>query len=207
MTPPTTSALSVDRADVERYAHLARHRAGVGVTRLRLAATPDPRPLDPERALDALPRDPNVLVLCAGNICRSPFAERVLRDRLPAASDATVRSAGFVRDENRPSPALAVETAPEFGVDLADHESSHVTPEALSWSDLVLVMDAANFAALRRRHRWATGRAWFLTAFADADDYEIADPHGEDRETFRAVYARTADAAGALADALAARHS
>jgi hypothetical protein len=47
MTPPTaTSVLSFDRADAQRYAHLARHRAGVGVTRLRLAATPDPRPLD-----------------------------------------------------------------------------------------------------------------------------------------------------------------
>ena len=202
MVSPTLPPRPLDRGDVERYAQLGRRRVRVGLTRLRLAATASPRPLDPDRALDALPRDPNVLALCAGNICRSPFAERYLRDQLPDSMDATIRSAGFIDREGRPSPELAVETASEFGVSLDDHESAHVTPELLSWSDLVLVMDAANYGALRRRHGWATERAWFLKPFADDEGYEIPDPHGGDRETFRAVYADVAAATDALAGQL-----
>lgn len=175
--------------------------------RLWLAAAPNPRPLDPDRALKDVSREPNVLVLCAGNICRSPFAERYLRDRLPPESGTAVRSAGFVAEEDRPSPRPAVETAAEFGVSLADHTSVHITPGTLSWSDLVVVMDAANYASLARRHRETLGRAWFLLPFADAGACEIPDPHGGDRETFRRVYGAIADATDGLAAALAARKS
>src|SRR5256885_4021784 len=54
----------------------------------------------------------NILVVCHGNVCRSPFAERVLQDALP---DVHVSSAGFL-GPNRRVPETALMAAAPRGV-------------------------------------------------------------------------------------------
>ena len=58
------------------------------------------------------PRPTNVLVLCLGNICRSPYAGQVLRRRLNGGNlgEVEVRSAGLI-GPGRPSPQHAIEVA------------------------------------------------------------------------------------------------
>lgn len=179
-----------------RYAQLGRRRVDVELVRLWLDLARSPRPLDPEQATAALSADPSVLFLCLGNICRSPFAERYLRNRLVEVGidDVSIRSAGTMDNPGRGSPAPALEAARAFGVSLDDHESVHVTPELLDASDVIFIMDASNYRSVRQQFGRAVDRTWFLNSFVDPDEYEIADPYGEDTEAFEATYGTIADA-------------
>jgi protein-tyrosine phosphatase len=96
------------------------------------------------RSLEALrrrPRPASVLVVCHGNICRSPFAAALLRRAL-GGSGVRVNSAGFM-GPGRPSPAEAVAAAARSGVDLSAHRSQLLTVDSARAADLIVVMDSA----------------------------------------------------------------
>src|SRR6266404_712562 len=69
-----------------------------------------------------------VLVLCHGNICRSPFAEALLAARVPALE---VRSAGLHAGDGNPADPSAIACAERMGVSLAAHRSARVDAERL----------------------------------------------------------------------------
>jgi protein-tyrosine phosphatase len=105
-------------------------------------------------AADSLPTR-HVLVVCAGNICRSPTAEAVLR--VLGAGDPTVdlevRSRG-THDWNvgrRAHPTMT-RIAAERGYDLSGHIAAQVSPDDLAWAEDVLVMDDENYQQLARRY-------------------------------------------------------
>jgi protein-tyrosine phosphatase len=100
------------------------------------------RRADAVGTLRALGAGRGILILCQGNICRSPYAEAVLQRRLAEHGLEGVRvdSAGFIGPD-RPAPDLALEVARHRGYDLGAHRSRLVTAEALAAADLVLVMD------------------------------------------------------------------
>lgn len=194
------------------YLHQARRRARIEMARLqfRLGRGPATTALDAVEAIRSLPDEPRILFVCQGNICRSPMAERYLRARLAAADvdGVTVDSAGLVAREGRPSPPAAVEVAPEYGVDLSEHEARRITDDDVAASDLVLLMDARN------RYFWhafaGPGRdAYLLGAFGDGRSngwqaaVEIEDPDQQGAETFAAVYEQIAAAVDELAAVLA----
>lgn len=106
-------------------------------------------------ALAARPRPASVLVLCNGNIFRSPFAAAVLRRALGAESgggggDVAVDSAGF-QGPGRESPKEAVEAAARRGIDLSGHRSQLVTPALVRAADLIVVMEAEQRRAVCER--------------------------------------------------------
>src|SRR5258708_38417595 len=87
-------------------------------------------PLRRRKSVDALrarARPETVLVVCHGNICRSPVAAALLAREL-AVHGITVQSAGFL-GFNRPSPPNALAAAVRHGLDLTDHRSRLVTVE------------------------------------------------------------------------------
>jgi protein-tyrosine phosphatase len=92
-----------------------------------------------------------VLLVCAGNICRSPTAEAVLR-RLGSdhpSVDLEVRSRG-THDWNagrRAHPAMT-RIAAARGYDLSGHTAAQVTADDLAWADDILVMDDDNLRQL-----------------------------------------------------------
>jgi len=171
------------------YVSQARRRLAVERDRLRLRVGVDDRPLAPDAALRNMPEGGRVLFLCLGNICRSPLAERYAARRVAAAdADLDVASAGFVEREGRSSPDTAMDVAAEFGVDLSDHGSAHVTRELIDESDLVFLMDVDNYRRFRRRFPDAVEKAFLLPAVRDEGGVEIPDPVHGDHETFREVY-------------------
>jgi protein-tyrosine phosphatase len=89
----------------------------------------------------------NILVLCHGNICRSPLAEHCLKQSLPAER-FSIRSAGVIPRVLRQSPREYARLAKKEGVDLSEHRSSLVKEEDLSWADLVVIMDWKNHQEL-----------------------------------------------------------
>src|SRR3954464_1094946 len=84
------------------------------------------------------PRPRRVLVVCHGNICRSPYLEAVLRQRL---RDIVVTSAGFI-GRGRTVPHIALGLGRERGIDLSNFRSQSLSKEKVRAADLILVMDA-----------------------------------------------------------------
>ena len=82
----------------------------------------------------------NIVVLCTGNICRSPMAE-VLLGRQAAAhgSPATVSSAGFATEDRAAEPH-AIRVMADRGLDLSGHRSRLATAAILAPADLVIGM-------------------------------------------------------------------
>lgn len=157
------------------------------------------------RALRALGTPRGILILCHGNICRSPYARAVLQRRLAQHGLQAVRvdSAGFIGPD-RPPPDLALQVARHRGYDLRTHRSRLVTTDALAAADLVLVMDRTQ----RRRLRPLLGaNAPRILLLGDFDPEPIAtrairDPVDGPPELFEEVYNRLERCLGTVVGAL-----
>jgi protein-tyrosine phosphatase len=87
----------------------------------------------------------SILVVCTGNICRSPLAEGLLRHRLAArlGPDApAVASAGTSGLDDEPASPGSVQAASELGVDIAGHRGRRLTPAMARGADLIVCMAA-----------------------------------------------------------------
>ena len=163
----------------------------------RVRRTPERllHPLRRRKALEALrarPRPQRVLVLCHGNICRSPVAGLLLAQGL-APLGITVQSAGFV-GFNRPAPSDALTAAQRHGVDLAPHRSRLLTSELARGANLVVVMETDQARLLCERYG-RSPRDVLLLGDMDPLPVEtrtIRDPLDQGRDVFDAVYARIA---------------
>lgn len=97
-----------------------------------------------------MPAVTNVLMVCMGNICRSPTAEAVLRQQLVQAglSDrVAVSSAGtHSYHVGRPADERSARHAKRRGIDLSGHRSRQITDQDFERMDLILVMDWDNLA-------------------------------------------------------------
>ena len=139
-----------------------------------------------------------VLVVCYGNIYRSPLVAEVLRRR--CAGSIEVRSSGFHPRGGRPSPERHVAMCADRGIDLAGHRSTVVQSSDVAWADLVVLMDRHNWQALQRIGAPDDRIAWL--GVLDGGPIEIPDPYTLDDESVRRVLARLQNCAVKLADRL-----
>ena len=71
-----------------------------------------------------------VLFVCAGNLCRSPFAEGLARQLAAERGlDVEFASAGEIALDGDPCPPEAVAVAKEYGVDLSSHRARRLTTD------------------------------------------------------------------------------
>jgi protein-tyrosine-phosphatase len=85
----------------------------------------------------------SVIVVCTGNVCRSPIAEGLVRratEHRTVGAPITVSSAGTAGWEGSPATAEAVEAAAELGVDISGHVATRLRPGMAAGADLVLCM-------------------------------------------------------------------
>jgi protein-tyrosine phosphatase len=126
-----------------------------------------------------------ILTVCIGNICRSPTAEYLLRERL-VAKDIEVGSAGLHAMAGYPMDATAMQVMAEYGIDGAAHRARQLTPAMLREADLVLGMEKSHVDAMVRLAPEASGKIFVLDKWVQARD--IPDPYRQQRPAFDHVY-------------------
>lgn len=127
-----------------------------------------------------------ILVLCEGNLCRSPIAEGLLRAGLGLS--IRVESAGLAAREGMPPHPEAVRLLAEHGIDIRGHRSRSLTPAMALEADLILVMDEGQKAWCGARVPATRGRIHLLGCWLPAGSQEIADPFGREPEAFMTAF-------------------
>ncbi|TLU65091.1 low molecular weight phosphotyrosine protein phosphatase [Thalassotalea litorea] len=125
----------------------------------------------------------NILIVCVGNICRSPSAERILQHMLP---DKNITSAGLgaLVDHGIEENAAALLDA--AGYDSANHKARQISNEIVSNADLILVMEQRHLKTIREKYPAASGKTMLLGKWVG--DKEIPDPYKRSEEVFSLVY-------------------
>ncbi|HAB25401.1 MAG: protein tyrosine phosphatase [Pantoea sp.] len=125
----------------------------------------------------------SVLVVCVGNICRSPTGERLLKRALP---DMRIASAGLSALKGYPADQTASEVAARHGLSLEGHHAQQLTASMCRDFDLILVMEKRHIEQVNRIDPAARGKTMLLGHWLNQQ--EIADPYRKSREAFEEVY-------------------
>ena len=126
----------------------------------------------------------HILVVCVGNICRSPMAEALLRDALRDRGEITVESAGLGAMVDWPAAEHAETLLSERGIDISAHRARQLTPEIIHEADLILVMELGHKKAIEIEDTTARGKVFRLGEWRDKD---IHDPFQKPRQEFARV--------------------
>jgi len=124
-----------------------------------------------------------ILVLCVGNICRSPMAQALLAREFP---DKTVWSAGLSALVGNPADPMAVEVAAAHGLDLSAHRAQQVTGWMSQVAELILVMEQGHKSELEQKFPLVRGRVFRL---GELGKFDIADPYRQSKASFETAYA------------------
>jgi protein-tyrosine-phosphatase len=146
----------------------------------------------------------SLLIVCHGNIIRSPFAAHLLAKAVGGWRLRSIGSAGLEALPGRPPHPTALAAAISHAIDLSRHTAAPVTPERVAASDLIFVMDVPQLVAIQQRYPDARSKTFLLTCLAPEVPLEIGDPVNGDESMFRACFDHIARAASPLVRALSA---
>lgn len=135
-----------------------------------------------------------ILIVCIGNICRSPTAESLMRDAL-AQVDIEVKSAGLAALVDSPIEPTASAVLLEHGHVPIEHKGMQLTSQSVNWADLILVMEKRHMAGVLNIAPEARGKVLLLGKWQD--DREISDPYRQGKPAFVHAYALIEEAVNA----------
>jgi len=132
-----------------------------------------------------------VLMVCLGNICRSPLAEGVLKSKVNSKK-IFVDSAGTSAWHIGKSPdPRSIEVAAKYGIDIALQKARQLTQEDFDKFDLIYVMDASNYQNVLKLARNKDDRSkvkMILNESYPSEDKEVPDPYYGGALGFENVY-------------------
>lgn len=122
-----------------------------------------------------------VIVVCTGNICRSPMAAGLLAHDLPGdlSTVIDVTSAGTNALQGYPAQDHAIEIMARIGVDISGHRARQLTREIARSADLILAMEMAHLWFAQRWEEIPQETLHLLLEFdPKAKSRQVADPYG-----------------------------
>ncbi|WP_221885512.1 low molecular weight protein-tyrosine-phosphatase [Vreelandella populi] len=128
-----------------------------------------------------------ILVVCTGNICRSPVAAAMLQQGL---ADIEVTSAGLAAGQGGADQRIAA-LAQADGYDLSQHQARQLDRNLLNNADLVLVMSAKQRQIIAQKWPEMLGKTLMFGMWRKdkpIDDRDIPDPYQRSDEVCRLVY-------------------
>lgn len=126
-----------------------------------------------------------ILVVCVGNICRSPTAEALLQHKL-ASKGISVSSAGLGALVGKPVDATAAQVMASAGLALPEHKARQLTADMLHDADLVLAMEQRHLQQIHKMAPQARGKALLLGKWLD--NAEVPDPYRQQLPAFEHVF-------------------
>ncbi len=109
----------------------------------------------------------SILIVCTGNICRSPLAEQLLAAGLaPAGMPVSIISAGTRALVGHPMTPEAAELSLLYGGDPSAHRAQQLTPEMVENADLILAATRDHRGDIVQVSPGASRRAFTLRQFA-----------------------------------------
>ena len=124
----------------------------------------------------------NILVLCLGNICRSPMAEGLLKEKFP---EKIISSAGLRGMTDWTADPSSVRIMQKHGMDISSHRARNLTRQMIEEADLILTMEAQQTQLVESRFPEARGKVIRLGEYGG---YDIADPFNRSLEFFMKTY-------------------
>jgi len=131
-----------------------------------------------------------ILMLCLGNICRSPLAEGILRSKI--SDDNLVDSAGTISmHEGQKADKRSIKIAHNHHIDINTHRSRPIVESDFEEFDHIYCMDLNNLQdalsmAKSEQHRMKI--SLILDALPDVNSQEVPDPYWGDLSDFEDVY-------------------
>lgn len=138
----------------------------------------------------ALEKITSVLVVCTGNICRSPMGEGVLVHKFAQTnlSHISVQSAGTSGWENHKPTSEAIQACSEIGIDISTLRSSPITEQMIQGADLVVAMEQYHIDEMVKRFYASSEKLFLLGDFhAEQPGLEIDDPYGMVMSYYREI--------------------
>ncbi len=151
-----------------------------------------------------------ILMVCLGNICRSPLAEGILASKLPK-DKFIVDSAGTGNWHVGKQPdSRSIATAKKNGLDISLQKGKHFTSQHFEEFDYIYVMDGSNyddvlFLAKTDEHKKKVSR--ILDELFPGDNVDVPDPYYGLQNGFDMVYEMLDEATDLLAKKLIEKHS
>jgi len=143
-----------------------------------------------------------ILMVCLGNICRSPLAEGIMQSKINAHGlDWKVDSAGTSGHHNGQKPdSRSIDVAAKNNLDISHQKSRKLVASDLADFDLVCVMDSSNYINTRMLSRNSAHhkKIQLIMNFVEPDrNINVTDPYyGE--EGFDNVYRMLDEACDAI---------
>ena len=139
----------------------------------------------------------SILVVCTGNICRSPLAERLLRKKLP---NKKIDSAGVGALVDNPADKSAINVADKHGLSLENHKGVQFNASLARKYDIILVMEKIHLEQVSSIAPEARGKTMLLGHWDNKR--EIPDPYKKSEEAFDSVFILIDKACQSWADKL-----
>ncbi|ASK28586.1 protein-tyrosine-phosphatase [Chryseobacterium sp. T16E-39] len=137
-----------------------------------------------------------ILMVCLGNICRSPLAEGIMKEKLP--SGFLVDSAGTISMHEGEHPdKRAIKTATNHGIDISKQRSRPITSADFEKFDKIYCMDIDIYSDVISKTKNEAQRQkvfLFLEAAGNHQNAEVPDPYWGDMNDFEDVYQLLDDA-------------
>ncbi|MBP5993270.1 MAG: low molecular weight phosphotyrosine protein phosphatase [Acinetobacter sp.] len=133
----------------------------------------------------------NILVICIGNICRSPMAKYLIALQHPTLK---VDSAGLSAMVGHPADDKAITCMDTVGIDIREHRAKQITADLIKQSDLILVMSINQQKHIEQKWPFAKGKVFRLGHWQGKN---VPDPYQHDQaffeETCRNIQSYVAD--------------
>jgi len=146
----------------------------------------------------------NILFVCTGNICRSPLAEGILREKLKESNiPAGVDSCGFESFHVGDQPdARARSVAQANGIDISGHRGRLFNQADFDHFDYIYAMDSSHYSNLMRLCRNGADRAkvdYVLNMVHPGQNCDVQDPWYHDMRAFEKVFQQLDEACSRIA--------
>ncbi|ENX10972.1 low molecular weight protein-tyrosine-phosphatase [Acinetobacter variabilis] len=120
----------------------------------------------------------NILVICIGNICRSPMAEYFLKQQYPQLQIESAGISGLIGHAADEKASLCMQ---RFGIDMSSHVAKKLNAELIKKADLVLVMSQNQQKYIEQTWPFAKGKTFRLGHWQGKN---VADPYQHDQAFF-----------------------